>query len=84
MRRRTQKGFEFVSILGTILGSVRTTRKNSKKCPESITNNFRQLKFGAKPLEGFVLTTVSFGILVFGFWLNASSSLLYQGTEEEE
>ena len=27
---------------------------------------------------------VSFGILVFGFWLNVSSSLLYQGKEEEE
>ena len=52
-----KKGFEFVSILRNILGSVRTTRKNSKKCPESITNNFRQLKFGAKSLEGFVLST---------------------------
>ena len=57
VRHRTQKGFEFVSIFGTILDSVWTTRKNSKKCPESITNNFRQLKFGAKLLEGFVLST---------------------------
>ena len=45
------------SILGNILGSVQTTMKNSKKCPQPITDNFRQLKFLAKPFEGFVLPT---------------------------